>query len=144
MQLSGTPPALFPQPLLELHPRRPVGKRQPEPYQKVVFVERRDDRCPSLFTFRALCANLPQDGLESRSKVSPQLWPTLCLFFGRSTRAFEIGLQRSKDKCESISIFSLETKMSDTQAGYRVLSPPARRFQSYLQSVVADDQQSRN
>jgi hypothetical protein len=135
---SSTPPALSRQPPLGPHPHLPIGQSQREPSREAKHVERRDDPCQSLFTFQALCANLLLDGLESRSRALPQLWPTPCPLFGHSTRAFEIALQRSKDKCGSISIFSLGTKMSDTQAGSRVASPPDRRFPSCLQLAVAE------
>ena len=135
---SSTLPALSRQPPLGPHPHLPIGQSQREPYREAIHVERRDDPCQLLFTFRALCGNLLRDGLESRSRAPPQLWLTRCPFFGHSTRAFEIALQRSKDKCGSISIFSLGTKMSDIRAGSRVPSPPDRRFRSYPQSAVAE------
>src|SRR5580765_6552014 len=135
---SSTPPALFRQPPLGPHPHLPIGQIQREPSREAIHVERRDEPCQSLFTFRALCANLLLDGLELRSRGLPQLSPMPCTFFGHSTPAFEIALQRNKDKCGSISIFSLGTKMSDTQADSRAPSPPDRRFRSYLQSAAAE------
>ena len=135
---SNTPQALSHQPPLGPHPHLPIGQSQRETFREAIRVERRDDPCPSLFTFRALCANLRLDGPELRSRALRQLWPTPCPLFGHSTRGFAIALQRSKDKCGSISIFSLGTKMSDTQAGSRVACPPDRRFSSCLQSAVAE------
>ena len=61
--------------------------------------------------------------VESRSSTHPQLWPTRCRLFGHSIRAFEIALQRSKDKCGNISIFSLATKIFDIPADSRVALP---------------------
>jgi hypothetical protein len=138
VQSSSTPPALSRQLPLGPHPHLPIGQSQRETPREARQVARRNDPCQSLFTFRALCANLLLDSVEWRSRGRPQPWPTPCRFFGHSTRAFEIGLQRSKDKCGNISIFSLGTKMSDTQAGSRVPFPTDRRFRSYLRSAVAE------
>jgi hypothetical protein len=57
---------------------------------------------------------------------------------GYSTLAFEIALQRSKDKFGNMSIFSLGTRMLDIRADLRVLSPPDLTFRWSQPSVVAE------
>ena len=93
--------------------------------------------CRSLFTYRGLCENLRQDTIRSRSNTLPQRWPSPCRCFGHFIQAFEIASRQSKGKCANMSIFSSETKTSDTRAAWRVPSRPGLRFRLSPQSAVA-------
>src|SRR5208282_318620 len=91
-----------------------------------------------LFTFRALCASLLLAAVQSRSSTRLLRWLRRYRLSGLSIPASEIASQRSKDKCGSISIFSLGTKMFDTQVDSRVPFRPSVRFRSFPPSVGAE------
>jgi hypothetical protein len=117
------------------------GRRLPiqrSPDRKARRVEQRDEPCRSLFTFRVPCVNLLLDEVQSRLRTRPPHWPRRCRLSGRSTLAFAIASQPSKDKCGNTSTFSSGTKTSDIPADSRVPSQRERRFQSCPPSAVVE------
>ena len=106
--------------------------------RKARRVDRSRDSCPSLFTFRGHCENLPLDTVESRSSTRLRLWLRRCRRSGQSIRAFGIASQPSKGMCGSTLIFSSVTKTSGIRVDSRVPSSTDVRFPSSPPLVVAE------